>query len=152
MNSVLRKVLGFAGFAAGLGVVSWLLKDRLVPVPDTGTGEPPPPFRTVPQAPEGTAPKAPEHAPSPPPEEEARTAAPAPEPAGPAAAEAAGDGPPDDLTEINGIGPVFAARLSGAGIATFAALAAADPERVAEAAQARPDQAEDWIAQARQRS
>lgn len=38
---------------------------------------------------------------------------------------------PDDLTQIPGIGPVFARRLMEAGIATFSHLAAADPSAVA---------------------
>lgn len=38
---------------------------------------------------------------------------------------------PDDLTRIEGIGPIVQGILSGAGITTFSALAAASPEKIA---------------------
>ncbi len=46
---------------------------------------------------------------------------------------------PDNLEEINGIGEVYARKLSDAGITTFAQLAAAAPERLREILQP-----EDW--------
>lgn len=55
---------------------------------------------------------------------------------------------PDDLAAVNGIGPVYKRRLAAAGITTFAALAAADAQAVAEAAEAPLSFAEDWIGQA----
>ncbi|MBA2338152.1 MAG: hypothetical protein H0V96_10430 [Acidimicrobiia bacterium] len=76
-------------------------------------------------------------------------------PAKPAAAEApqrAVDTPhqaADDLTIIVGIGPVLSSRLNDNGITTFAALTAADPERVGTAVGARPEAVADWIEQAR---
>lgn len=57
----------------------------------------------------------------------------------------------DDLTEITGIGPVYAERLARHGIASYAALAAADPEVVATAAQVPQGRVEDWIRQAASR-
>lgn len=54
----------------------------------------------------------------------------------------------DDLSAVKGIGPVFKARLATAGITTFAGLAAADPEVVAEYIGASHSQVEDWISQA----
>jgi predicted flap endonuclease-1-like 5' DNA nuclease len=54
----------------------------------------------------------------------------------------------DDLSEVNGIGPVYRARLEQAGIGSFDALAAADAEVVAESAQVAIDRAQDWIEQA----
>ncbi len=42
MSTVMRKLFGLLGVAAGLAVVSWLLKDRLVPVPDTAPADPRP--------------------------------------------------------------------------------------------------------------
>ncbi len=62
---------------------------------------------------------------------------------------------PDDLTTINGIGPVYARRLQEAGITTFAALAAQDPERIAQIVQLKEWQAAsplEWIAQAQELS
>jgi large subunit ribosomal protein L21 len=58
---------------------------------------------------------------------------------------------PDDLTEVNGIGPVFARRLMEAGISTFSNLAQAEPGRVAEIAQVPEARVTDWIEQAGQR-
>jgi predicted flap endonuclease-1-like 5' DNA nuclease len=54
----------------------------------------------------------------------------------------------DDLTEIKGIGPVYASRLAQAGIATFATLAAATPAIVAEGAGVSEAVAAAWIEQA----
>jgi polyhydroxyalkanoate synthase len=62
-----------------------------------------------------------------------------------AVAEAVADG---DLESVNGIGPAYAGRLREAGIDGLAALAAADPEAVAEAAEVPVSRAEDWIDQA----
>ncbi len=62
-----------------------------------------------------------------------------------AVAEAVADG---DLESVNGIGPTYAERLREAGIDGLAALAAADPETVAEAAEVPVSRAEDWIGQA----
>ena len=62
-----------------------------------------------------------------------------------AVAEAVADG---DLESIDGIGPTYAERLRDAGIDGLAALAAADVEAVAEAADVPEDRAEDWIDQA----
>jgi len=62
-----------------------------------------------------------------------------------AVAEAVADG---DLESVNGIGPTYAERLREAGIDGLAALAAADPEAVAEAAEVPVSRAEDWIDQA----
>jgi polyhydroxyalkanoate synthase len=61
-----------------------------------------------------------------------------------AVAEAVADG---DLESVNGIGPTYAERLREAGIDGLAALAAADPETVAEAAEVPVSRAEDWIGQ-----
>ena len=55
----------------------------------------------------------------------------------------------DDLTEIKGIGPVFAERLRQAGITTFADVAKASPDQLREVTHAtsvaNPDE---WIEQA----
>lgn len=54
----------------------------------------------------------------------------------------------DDLTEVVGIGPVFAARLSAAGITSFRAMVGAGVDRVAEAAEVPVSRAQGWISQA----
>lgn len=55
---------------------------------------------------------------------------------------------PDDLTEVNGIGPVFARRLMEGGISTFTQLAQADVARVTELTGVPESRATDWIEQA----
>ena len=113
-----------AGLGAGVVAALWLLKDKI-------TGPPPAPVRPA-EAPQfRVAPPIPEPAPAP-----------------GAAAPAAGETATDDLTEVNGIGPVYSARLAGIGITTFAGLAGATAEQVAEQIDAPAAQVEDWIAQA----
>lgn len=58
----------------------------------------------------------------------------------------------EDLSTINGIGPVYAERLTKSGIADVASLAKASPDSVAEAASVSAARARDWIAQAGQRA
>lgn len=67
-----------------------------------------------------------------------------------AATRAAGGG--DDLTKLEGIGPMYAERLQQAGVTSFAALAETDEARLAEIISApawRRINFGDWIAQAR---
>ena len=52
---------------------------------------------------------------------------------------------PDDLTAIDGIGPVFARRLMEAGIATYHDLAGASPAHVAEIVNIPEARAGKWI-------
>lgn len=60
-----------------------------------------------------------------------------------------GNAPPpsdgDDLTAVKGIGPVYASRLDSAGLASYAALAAADAAAVATAAGVSEAVAQGWI-------
>lgn len=65
-----------------------------------------------------------------------------------ASAEAAPPVGPDDLARVRGIGPVYRARLTEAGISTFVDLAAADPAVVVGATGVLESRAADWIAQA----
>lgn len=51
----------------------------------------------------------------------------------------------DDLTVINGIGPVFAGRLRDAGITSFADVSAAGPSRLAEVTGSSESRAAEWI-------
>lgn len=60
--------------------------------------------------------------------------------------------PQDDLTEIKGIGAVFAGRLAAMGIATFRDLAHSDPQSIAEHLDTQVSRVDDWIAQAHLRS
>ena len=53
--------------------------------------------------------------------------------------------PPADLTDIRGIGPVYAERLSDAGIESAHDLVAADPATVAAAAGVSEERAAGWI-------
>ncbi|MDH4308619.1 MAG: helix-hairpin-helix domain-containing protein [Acidimicrobiia bacterium] len=55
---------------------------------------------------------------------------------------------PDDLTAVNGIGPVFARRLMEGGISTFSDLATAETARVIELTGVTDQKAADWIQQA----
>lgn len=53
--------------------------------------------------------------------------------------------PAPTVDTIDGIGPVFAERLTKAGLGTVDALAAASPDRVAEAASVSAARARNWI-------
>lgn len=55
------------------------------------------------------------------------------------------------VDSIEGIGPVFAERLTSAGLGTVEALASATPDQVAEAAGVSAARARTWIDLARQR-
>lgn len=52
---------------------------------------------------------------------------------------------PPTLTDVEGIGPVYATRLASAGVNTVADLAAADPEQVAKAVEAPVGRVQRWI-------
>jgi predicted flap endonuclease-1-like 5' DNA nuclease len=54
----------------------------------------------------------------------------------------------DDLTEVNGIGPVYAGKLTAAGITTFQDLASADADRLSADAGLPRDRVADWIGKA----
>ena len=58
----------------------------------------------------------------------------------------------EDLTAINGIGPVRIEQLSEAGITSFAELAEADAVDIAARLGVSVSQTEDWIGQARERT
>jgi predicted flap endonuclease-1-like 5' DNA nuclease len=58
-------------------------------------------------------------------------------------------GEADDLSEVKGIGPVYQARLEGAGIRSFAALGAADAVDLAERVEVPVSRVQDWIDKAR---
>lgn len=56
--------------------------------------------------------------------------------------------PSDDLTDITGIGPVFASRLRAAGIRSFGDLSATDAATLAEITGAPESRVDDWLSQA----
>jgi polyhydroxyalkanoate synthase len=68
------------------------------------------------------------------------------------ASEPLGPSGPDDLTEVNGIGPVFARRLMEGGISTFTELGRADPSKVADITGVPESRVLDWISQAEARA
>lgn len=124
------RTVGTLGIVA---VTGYLLRNRLLP---------PPVLEPAPARIHG----------SPTTPERAATAAATPSPAEAPPPEPAVAGPhqeTDDLTIIVGIGQVFASRLNDHGITSFAALTAADPERVATAVGTRPEAVAAWIEQAR---
>ncbi len=100
------------------------------------------------------APEAPTAEPSPRAEAPAQQPEPArPTPAAEAAAEAEAEA--DDLTVIKGIGPAIQQKLNNLGITTFADLARADPEGVAERLDMRmasPNRVREWVAAAKKKA
>jgi hypothetical protein len=119
MNQPIKNILRIGGVIAGLGAAVWALRDKLLPAPEIPDG-PPPRFRT------GTG-------------ASAESASTGNKPGTPGA---------DDLTVVKGIGPVYADRLTEAGITTFAELAAADIDAVCEAAKVSESTATSWMEQA----
>ncbi|CAN5305976.1 MAG: hypothetical protein ACR2JP_05045 [Acidimicrobiia bacterium] len=117
----MKHLLRAAGTVGVMGLVVYLLRDRLLPPPVID----PAPAR-IHGAPTPTADPA--------------TTAPHPA-ASPFSAA-------DDLTAIVGIGPVYAARLGAEGITSFAQLADAEPGSIAAAVSAREEMVADWIEQA----
>ena len=99
------RILGILG---GIGAIIWAMRDRFISL--TVPREPEPPsFRSPPEPPVQVAEASPE---TEPPSEETTE--------------------PDDLTEVNGIGPVYAQRLTEAGITTFTELAATSDSKLRE--------------------
>lgn len=114
------KLISLAAFAAG---VAWALRDQLLPGPQSPTSHPPA-FRNPP-----------------PPASKTDIAQPAAAPASDLSLQ-------DDLTAVNGIGPVYAKRLAGAGIKSFRDLATADPADLANRTDLPRDRVADWIRKA----
>lgn len=87
----------------------------------------------IPREPRPPAFRVPDHPPAPPPSEPLAVA----------------DDTSGTITDVSGIGPVYATRLGGHGLNTLADLADASPEQVAAAAQVGTGRAEGWIEAAR---
>jgi len=119
----MKKLLKLVTLAALVAGVTWVLRDQLLPGPQQPTAHPPP-FRNPP----------------PPPQEQD----------GAESASANGESFKlvDDLTAVNGIGPVYAKRLAGAGIKSFGDLAKADAQDLANRTDLPPDRVADWIRKA----
>lgn len=130
----MKRLIRFAGIIAGIGAAIWLMKDRFLQIPEHGDGEIAP-FR-VPST-DGNGAKDP-----------AKLIAADTKPP----ADATGGDEGDDLTEINGIGPVYSRRLVALGVTTFSALAKADSAELAEHLNVTPRLVEDWVEQARDRA
>lgn len=143
LGSIAAAVVGTIALAA------WLIKERLTGPAPAGEGKPlavAPPPPPPPPKPKAAAATKPEAAPKPKPKATPKPkAAPKPEPKTPTTAD-------DDLSEIDGIGPVYKTRLAEAGITTFAALAAADAAGIAEQIQAPVSRIQAWVDAARRRA
>jgi len=142
----MKRIFKLLILAAVIAAIVYFLRSRLVPAPEPPVTEPPR-FRVAPHEPAHDAPEPADPVPARATDAEVEadaetdTAAEAD-----TAATPAGSG--DDLTEINGIGPVFAMRLEDHGITTFAQIAAADADGLAALVDARPDQTAHWIEEA----
>ena len=114
----MKKIFKLMAVVAAIAGAVWAARGQLLPGPSAPTSQPPP-FRNPPPKPDQHQPET-----------------------------AAQQGDQDDLTKINGIGPVYSQRLSEAGITTFAELAAADAEWVAAAIDVPAERVADWTAAA----
>ena len=120
----MKKLARLLGVAGGLVAILWAMRDRFVSIASPREPEPPR-FRMPTDLHTATG------------DDGAQASETAP-----------GLDSPYDLTSVKGIGPAYAQRLQQAGITTLAALAAAPPDRVAEAAQVSIERAEEWVAAA----
>ncbi len=121
----------------GIAAIIWAMRDRFVSVAISREPQPPS-FRVHEKAGEISPPSArPESKPASTTKSE------------PAVPEASDSSDRSRVTEVTGIGPVFAGRLAEAGIKNLAELAAARPEKVAAAAQVALSRATDWVEAAR---
>ena len=114
--SHMKKALKLVSLAAFVAGILWALRDQLLPGPTQPTAHPPA-FRNAP-----------------PPTQKKGNPLPAAQSAN-----------RDDLTTVNGIGPVYAKRLTDAGVATFDALATSDAADLAARANLPIDRVSDWI-------
>ena len=124
----MRKLVNFILFVAAAVGISWIMREYLVPKPEAPTSSPPP-FRPAPEP--HTSPQ-PVHVPEP----------------DTSASGAKDSATPDDLTNVNGIGPVFARRLEAVGIKSYADLASADAVDLAEKIDVAESKVTDWVNQA----
>ena len=126
----MRRIARIFGLLGGIGAVIWAMRDRFVSVAISREPEPPA-FRAV-ANPNGGRPQTP-----PPVTKQAPNAA----------SEATED--ESELTDVNGIGPVYANRLNEAGIRSLDDLSSSRAEQVAAAAEVPLSRAIGWIEAAR---
>lgn len=115
----MKRFARILGIIAGIGAIAWAMRDRFISLAVPRETEPPA-FRSEP--PRST---------------------PSSRPADPQTSE------PDDLTQINGIGPVFAGRLVEAGMTSFQQVASSSEETLAEVLGPRVSNPADILQQAR---
>lgn len=109
--AAMKKLLRFLGFLSAMGAIAWAMRDRFISL--TVPREPEPPtFR------------------EPPPVPHARPAQPKPVSTDEVVHEVSGGS--DDLTEVDGVGPVYASRLTAAGVTTFSGLASLTEEQLGD--------------------
>jgi len=129
MNRFVRTGTIAAAIVGAIVAAALIVKEQL-------TGPAPAPSGEKPAAPSPPAAAAPRKAPA------------APKPRKPVAAPTATD---DNLSEINGIGPVYKTKLAEAGITTFTQLGKADASEIAGAIEAPVSRVQAWIDAARRR-
>lgn len=118
----MKRIAPIIGILGGIGAILWAMRDRLVSVAIPREPQPPAlrvPDRSVPRTADST----------PPPTEEREGEAP----------------PAQSVTDVTGIGPVYATRLEAAGIATLSDLARSTAETAAAAAEVPVSRATGWI-------
>ncbi len=128
----MKRFVRILSFLAGVAAIIWAMRDRFISL-------------ALPREPQPPAFRDPSEHPHVPHRPHAYTPTPS------ATRPTTPDSGEDDLKEINGIGPVFSAKLADLGIATFAALAAASADELAEGVDTSPARVQDWIDQANER-
>lgn len=116
-----RRIARILGVLGGLGAILWAMRDRLVSV--ALPREPQLPAFRVPDSPPASADEAPKDT-----QEETETS--------------------PSVTDVSGIGPVYATRLAAAGIDSLADLAKAEVSVVAESAEVPESKAAAWVEEA----
>lgn len=119
---LVKRIARIIGVLGGVGAILWAMRDRLVSV-------------AIPREPQPPALRASDRPVRPPVDQKP-----------PATAKQDEEPPPaQSVTDVTGIGPVYATRLEAAGIATLSDLAQHGAETVAEAAEVPVSRAAGWI-------
>lgn len=118
---LVKRIARIIGVLGGIGAIVWAVRDRLVSV-------------AIPREPQPPALRAPD-----------RPIRPTADQEPPATEEHQEEPTVQSVTDVTGIGPVYATRLEAAGIATLSDLARNEAETVAEAAEVPVSRAAGWI-------